>query len=118
MGFPKPWPTEWPEPLPWEEGEEIELPEFDDEGEEEDEFDVPEYRKRFYSVTWAVNHACNLRCTHCYDVVPFKRTDLSTEKAIALIDRLHEADVSFIAFSGGEAFLRKDLPPTKSVHIA
>src|SRR5262249_4441704 len=63
----------------------------------------------FYAVTWAVNHACNLHCTHCYDVVPYSRHDLSTDEALSLIDHLAEAKVSFIAFSGGEAFLRKDL---------
>jgi len=34
---------------------------------------------------------------------------LSTEQAVAVIDRLSDAGVTFIAFSGGEAFLRKDL---------
>lgn len=110
MGFPKPWPTEWPEPFPWEEPEEEPIPDWDEEQEEEEEpVEMPEYRQHFYSVTWAVNHACNLRCTHCYDVVAIRRHDLPTERALEVIDRLHEAGVTFIAFSGGEAFLRKDL---------
>jgi MoaA/NifB/PqqE/SkfB family radical SAM enzyme len=119
MGFPKPWPTEWPEPYPY--------PPYDppdEKGKPEEErkkkknvppeeipfpFPIPEFRRRFCSVTWAVNHACNLHCTHCYDVVPYQRHDLGTAEALAVIDRLHAARVTFIAFSGGEAFLRKDL---------
>src|SRR5438309_1123129 len=111
MGFPKPWPTEWPVPstppgraLPTKK-EEVPPPQLPG---TEPPFPIPEYRRRFRAVTWAVNHACNLRCTHCYDVVPFHRTDLDTLQALALIDRLAEAGVEFIAFSGGEAFLRRD----------
>jgi len=117
MGFPKPWPTEWPEQEPYhpDETPELEPDEIDNpdtppfEEDEEILFPIPEFRRHFYAVTWAVNHACNLHCTHCYDVVPYRRRDLSTEQALTLIDRLKAAGVTFIAFSGGEAFLRKDL---------
>lgn len=117
MGFPKPWPTKWPEPatypeLPLDPGElpdPNQQPPDEDYGEDGEITDLPEYRQNFYAVTWAVNHACNLKCTHCYDVVPFKRRDLSTTDALRLIDHLAEGGVTFIAFSGGEAFLRKDL---------
>jgi MoaA/NifB/PqqE/SkfB family radical SAM enzyme len=116
MGFPKPYPTEWPDPadypdVPVHPGE---SPSPDEGLPDDPDVDygdvepVPEYY-RFYAVTWAVNHACNLKCTHCYDAVPYSRRDLSTEKALALIEHLAGAGVSFIAFSGGEAFLRKDL---------
>jgi MoaA/NifB/PqqE/SkfB family radical SAM enzyme len=115
MGFPKPWPTQWPPPADFPDilpdpnhpnpPDEPEPDETDDYGERES---VPEFN-HFYAVTWAVNHACNLRCTHCYDVVPYSRRDLTTDQALALIDRLAEAGVTFIAFSGGEAFLRRDL---------
>jgi MoaA/NifB/PqqE/SkfB family radical SAM enzyme len=116
MGFPKPWPTQWPEPADYPEIP-IDPDNFppDDQPSREEDYEygdvdpLPEYRKSFYAVTWAVNHACNLKCSHCYDVVGYHRYDLSTENALLLIDRLHEAGVTFIAFSGGEAFLRKDL---------
>ena len=113
MGFPKPYPTEWPEPDIFEPGDDP-LPDRirieDDEDENDIDLDnIPEFRSHFYAVTWAVNHACNLKCTHCYDVVPNRRRDLSTSDALRLIDQLAKADVTFIAFSGGEAFLRKDL---------
>lgn len=116
MGFPKPWPTEWPEPADYPEipidpdnfpNPHRPLPDEDyDYGDTEQ---LPEYRHKFYAVTWAVNHACNLKCSHCYDVVSYQRHDLSTRDALNLIDHLAEAGVNFIAFSGGEAFLRKDL---------
>src|SRR5258708_11260013 len=116
MGFPKPWPTHWPEPPDYPEipltGDDpispsAPPPEVDDD--EQGDIEVPPEYRKFYAVTWAVNHACNLKCTHCYDVVPYHRHDLSTEHALALIHHLADAGVTFIAFSGGEAFLRKDL---------
>jgi len=110
MGFPKPWPTEWPHP---EDPRSQPDPDTDtqrpDEWEDEPPREIPEFRQQFSSVTWAVNHACNLRCTHCYDVVPHRRMDLSTSDALRVVDRLKDVGVTFIAFSGGEAFLRKDL---------
>lgn len=106
MGFPKPWPTEWPDPRP---NAPDSVPDDYDDLPNEDPDVLPEYRHRFQSVTWAVNHSCNLRCTHCYDVVSYRRHDLSTDDALRLIDRLYAAGVTFVAFSGGEAFLRKDL---------
>jgi MoaA/NifB/PqqE/SkfB family radical SAM enzyme len=115
MGFPKPYPTEWPDPADYpdlpipETLPDPGMPQPDEEYDDDDVDPLPEYRHRFYAVTWAVNHTCNLKCTHCYDVVPFRRNDLSTEQAFTLIERLSEAGVTFIAFSGGEAFLRKDL---------
>lgn len=116
MGFPKPFPTEWPDPPDYPEVPLLpdvpspERPRRDDDDQEQGDIEpLPDFYRQFYAVTWAVNHACNLKCTHCYDAVAFKRHDLSTMDAIFLIDRLAEAHVSFIAFSGGEAFLRKDV---------
>src|SRR5262245_9451065 len=107
MGFPRPWPTEWPDPIrvpPPGEEEPAEAP-----PEEEVPDNFPEFRSRFFSVTWAINHPCNLRCVHCYDVTLEPRSDLKTRDALAVIDRLATAGVRFIAFSGGEPFLRKDV---------
>jgi MoaA/NifB/PqqE/SkfB family radical SAM enzyme len=112
MGFPKPYPTQWPDPadLPDvpDEFPNLDDPLADDPDEDWEIESVPEFN-HIYAVTWAVNHACNLKCTHCYDVVSYARRDLPTETALALIDHLAAAGVNFIAFSGGEAFLRKDL---------
>lgn len=109
MGFPKPWPTEWPEPPRPPDRPDGSPDKEREEDWEEDPVPLPEDRLHFSSVTWAINHHCNLRCTHCYDYVSHRRADLSTGDALALIDRLGEAGVDFIAFSGGEPFLRKDL---------
>ncbi|MCQ3930205.1 MAG: hypothetical protein DPW16_07070 [Chloroflexi bacterium] len=117
MGFPKPWPTEWPDPPDYPElpmpptrpDAPATPPDYEPDDDPGEIQPLPEFRQPFYAVTWAVNHACNLKCTHCYDVVPYSRHDLPTDKALTLIDRLAEAGVTFIAFSGGEAFLRKDL---------
>ena len=111
MGFPKPWPTEWPDPNQdpdrgWQYPEKEPTCGPDP---EEEPAEMPELRMTFQSVTWAVNHACYLRCTHCYDAVSFRRVDLGTDEALELIHRLGSAGVRYIAFSGGEAFLRRDL---------
>ncbi|MGK7929470.1 MAG: radical SAM protein [Spirulina sp.] len=120
MGFPKPWPTEWPEPDRERPEPSRERPDDTPDRRihpepqpnvdpEETPIDVPELKNEFRAVTWAVNHACNLNCTHCYDVVSEPRFDLNTRDALRVIQRLFDAGVRFIAFSGGEAFLRKDL---------
>jgi MoaA/NifB/PqqE/SkfB family radical SAM enzyme len=108
MGFPKPYPTDWPVP---EDADELpsRIEPIDDEKKREDPVPAPEYYTNCYSLTWAVNHACNLRCTHCYDAVPYKRHDMSTHQALEVIDHLYRAGITFIVFSGGEPFLRKDL---------
>lgn len=103
MGFPKPWPTTWPEP-----GLEPESPE-DEPAIDPGEVPIERPEDRIYAVTWAVTHVCNLGCNHCYDVVPDARRSLSTEHATSVIDRLSTAGIDFIAFSGGEPFLRKDI---------
>ncbi len=107
MGFPKPWPTEWPESEPQKPEKQPSPP--TEEPDEEPAYPIPELRHDFHSVTWAVVHACNLKCTHCYDVVPYHRSDLDTRRAHLVIDRLSSVGVDFVAFSGGELFIRKDL---------
>ncbi|HLY26359.1 MAG TPA: hypothetical protein VKQ72_08465, partial [Aggregatilineales bacterium] len=76
MGFPKPWPTHWPEPpdypeIPFtpDDPRAPKEPVPDDDGDDPGEVEVPPEYRQFYAVTWAINHACNLKCTHCYDVV-------------------------------------------------
>jgi MoaA/NifB/PqqE/SkfB family radical SAM enzyme len=114
MGSPKPWPTTWPEPgrvFPDEDlpHEPMEHPDYDIDTPSEQPWRLPEEQLRPYSVTWGVTHPCNLRCTHCYDVVDHTRRDLSTDQALEVIDRLHQIGISFVVFSGGEPLLRKDL---------
>ncbi|MFZ5817298.1 MAG: radical SAM protein [Bacillota bacterium] len=64
--------------------------------------------KIIYFVT---TYRCNLSCQYCYaDSSPEVETrgDLSTAEAMALIDQVAELGVSYMAFTGGEALLRKD----------
>lgn len=66
-----------------------------------------------YSVVYIVTHRCNHRCIYCYagaspDVseegwLPFKRLEI-------LFKEMGQLEVAMINFSGGEPFVRKDLP--------
>jgi 12,18-didecarboxysiroheme deacetylase len=63
-------------------------------------------------VVWNVTRRCNLKCIHCYahaKDVAFKN-ELSTDEGKALLDDLAQFGVPVILFSGGEPFVRKDLP--------
>lgn len=51
---------------------------------------------------------CNLRCVHCYLQDQEKKTLLSTEEVKNIIDKLFEAGVLFLYFTGGEIFTRPD----------
>lgn len=42
-------------------------------------------------------------------MIPEPRRDLDTDAALRVVDRLADAGVRFIAFSGGEPFLRRDV---------
>ncbi|UCD88119.1 MAG: 12,18-didecarboxysiroheme deacetylase [Desulfobacterales bacterium] len=63
-------------------------------------------------VVWNVTRRCNLKCIHCYahaKDIPFKN-ELSTDEGKALLDDLAQFGAPVILFSGGEPFVRKDLP--------
>jgi radical SAM protein with 4Fe4S-binding SPASM domain len=63
-----------------------------------------------FQVVWNVTRACNLKCKHCYENAGKKGLDeLSTAEALKTIDRLAEAGVVFLAFSGGEPTIRPDI---------
>lgn len=59
-----------------------------------------------------VTHRCNLRCVGCYSHVKDRnsRVDLSLEEVKLLVDRLVTAGARRLIISGGEPFLRADLP--------
>jgi radical SAM protein with 4Fe4S-binding SPASM domain len=78
------------------------------------ESDDLRYRKRDSLgpvVVYNCTPRCNLRCLHCYSSSrPNQYGDeLTTERAKQLLSELVEANSPVILFSGGEAFLRKDL---------
>ncbi|MHA1410377.1 MAG: radical SAM protein [Candidatus Odinarchaeia archaeon] len=63
-----------------------------------------------FQVVWNVTRKCNLKCKHCYENAGKADPDeLTTEEAIEVIDRLANAGVVILAFSGGEPTIRKDI---------
>jgi len=63
-------------------------------------------------VGWDVNAACNARCHYCRRWVVQKQRigkELSTEQALSIINELGAFKTKFLAFSGGEPLLRKDI---------
>ena len=63
-----------------------------------------------FQVVWNVTRACNLKCKHCYENAGQKGIDeLSTNEALETIDKLADAGVVFLAFSGGEPTVRPDI---------
>jgi radical SAM protein with 4Fe4S-binding SPASM domain len=61
-------------------------------------------------VLWEVTARCNLSCRHCVASQPdASKRELSTERALSLIDEMGNLGVGKIMFSGGEPLLRRDL---------
>jgi len=63
-----------------------------------------------FLVVWDFTYKCNLRCKHCYAAAPYPRAskELNTRDAMLVVDKLADADVPILAFSGGEPLMRKD----------
>ncbi|MEM2909758.1 MAG: radical SAM protein [Nitrososphaerota archaeon] len=60
-------------------------------------------------VVWNFTNRCNLRCKHCYQNASASLpTELTTSEALRVVKELSDADVSSIAFSGGEPLIRQD----------
>lgn len=63
------------------------------------------------SAVWDITYLCNLHCPHCLTASGDKREgELTTGEAFRLIDNLAEAKLLNLSLSGGEPFLREDLP--------
>lgn len=63
------------------------------------------------SAVWDITYLCNLKCPHCLTASGSPRAgELSTREAFRLIDNLAAAKLLTLSLSGGEPFLRKDLP--------
>ncbi|MCK4548373.1 MAG: radical SAM protein [Candidatus Eisenbacteria sp.] len=56
-----------------------------------------------------LTYACNQKCVHCC-VVPERREDLSLEEIRVLFAEIADKGCLYLSLSGGEIFLRKDLP--------
>jgi len=62
-----------------------------------------------FLIVWNISRLCNLRCKHCYEDAHIATPDeLTTEQAIAAVDKMEQAGVAYIAISGGEPLMRKD----------
>ncbi|MCK9274814.1 MAG: 12,18-didecarboxysiroheme deacetylase [Syntrophales bacterium] len=63
-------------------------------------------------VVWNVTRRCNLKCLHCYSSSQnlHYAGELDTGEATTLLDDLARFGVPVVLFSGGEPFMRKDLP--------
>jgi len=64
-----------------------------------------------FEVVWNFTYLCNLKCKHCYQDAGKYRSELSTEEAFLVIDKLSRiASVGLpaLSFSGGEPLMRKD----------
>jgi radical SAM protein with 4Fe4S-binding SPASM domain len=61
-------------------------------------------------IVWNYTNRCNLHCLHCHqNSGEASASELTTEEAFRLIDRLGDAGLSILTFSGGEPLLRADV---------
>jgi len=61
-------------------------------------------------IVWNYTNRCNLRCIHCHqNSGEAEERELTTEEALKMIERLRDAGVSILTFSGGEPLLRSDI---------
>mgnify|MGYP001423262216 CR=1 FL=1 len=63
------------------------------------------------SAIWELTRTCNMRCAHCLNNSGSgEGPELDREGAVQLLDRLDAAGILALSISGGEPFLRPDLP--------
>ena len=61
-------------------------------------------------VHFDLTYRCNLHCVHCYLTGGNKQFECTTEEIKNILRQLADAGALYLTFSGGEIFLRKDLP--------
>lgn len=63
------------------------------------------------TVVWNFTNRCNLNCLHCHqDSSPSPDgQELTTSRALEIVDNLSEAGVAILTFSGGEPLVRDDV---------
>ena len=63
-----------------------------------------------FLVVWNFTQLCNLKCKHCYaSAGKPDPNELTAQEAFKALDKLVDAGVNIIAFSGGEPLMRKDI---------
>src|SRR5215212_4181920 len=62
-------------------------------------------------VVWNLTRTCNLKCVHCYTASEAKKypDEITTAKAMEVLDDLAAFKVPAVLFSGGEPLVRPDL---------
>jgi radical SAM protein with 4Fe4S-binding SPASM domain len=61
-------------------------------------------------IVWNYTNRCNLRCIHCHqNSGGVEDSELTTEEKFELIDRLGNAGISILTFSGGEPLVCPDI---------
>jgi len=66
--------------------------------------------RRPRSVMFELTYRCNFKCPHCYVEGSDKSgKELTTRQVFSILDQLRDMGVFNIAFTGGEALLRKDI---------
>jgi DNA-binding YbaB/EbfC family protein len=62
-------------------------------------------------IHWCVTGRCNLKCRHCYMQAPAGRYgELPHETMLSLVEQFEQSNVVQVTLTGGEPFLRGDLP--------
>ena len=62
-----------------------------------------------YRMDLALTYRCNNRCPHCYVARPPDYAEMDTAAWRAVLERVWEAGIPHVCFTGGEATLRDDL---------
>jgi len=61
-------------------------------------------------IVWNYTNRCNLSCLHCHqNSGETEEKELTTEEKLEVIDRLGEAGISILTFSGGEPLVCSDI---------
>ncbi len=63
-----------------------------------------------WGIHFELTKRCNLRCKHCYVSSKGHEKELNFLEIKEILEQLQDAGALIVTFSGGEIFLRKDLP--------
>lgn len=63
-----------------------------------------------YRMDLALTYRCSNDCSHCYNARPRRYPELNTVEWKNALDRIWDAGVPHVVFTGGEPTLRSDLP--------
>ena len=72
-------------------------------------FELFQQKPRIFRANIDITSRCNERCRHCYLPEGREKADLDTDLVLDVLDQLAELNALSVTFSGGEAFLHRDL---------